>query len=83
MSVATKDRRPNAVISGRRLDAAGRWHDVASTPCDECGCPWDYSIDEPGLVWEPGPRIEDECSDPECDCHVAPIMGMRFLVRAA
>jgi hypothetical protein len=81
MSVGTKERRTEPV-TGHRQDAAGAWHVVRTAPCDGCGCPWDYSVDEVGLVWEPGPEIDDACTDPQCDCHVAPIRGMPFRVRA-
>jgi hypothetical protein len=83
MSVATKERAPAIEITGHRQDTEGKWYVVATAPCDECGCDWDYSVDQPGVLWEPGPDIDEECSDPECLCHVAPIMGMPFLVHLA
>lgn len=61
-----------------RRDSAGRWHIVASTPCEECGCPYDYSLDEPGIVWEAGGDIDPDCLDDMCDCHVVPVMGLVF-----
>jgi hypothetical protein len=62
----------------RRQDGAGRWHLVASTPCEDCGCNYDYSLEEPGIVWEPGETVEAGCLDELCDCHVFPVLGLRF-----
>jgi hypothetical protein len=66
-----------STVFGRR-DSQGVWHPIATAACEECGCPYDYSIDEPGLVWEAGEDISDECLDPVCDCHVIPVEGLRF-----
>lgn len=63
-----------------RRDGNGRWHRVGSAPCEGCGCLYDYSIDELGIVWEAGPSTEADCSDPRCDCHVTPIVGSPFHV---
>ncbi|MBI4260591.1 MAG: hypothetical protein HY658_08500 [Actinobacteria bacterium] len=63
-----------------RADVGGHRHRVARTPCDDCGCPWEYSIDEPGVFWEPGPARADDCGDRACDCHIAPLDGIRFRV---
>ena len=69
-----------AVETRTRLDSRGKRYEVASLPCDGCGCPWDYSIDEMGVSWDAGPEISDECSDPECTCHVDPVIGIPLLV---
>lgn len=65
---------------GVRQDAKGRWHTVAAKPCEDCGCPYDYSLDVPGIVWEAGANIDRECLDDMCDCHVVPVMGQVFLI---
>lgn len=66
-----------------RQDDTGRWHRVASTPCEDCGCRYQYSVDEPGIVvWEPGEAVEEGCVDDLCDCHVAPVSGVRFKVNS-
>jgi hypothetical protein len=64
-------------------DVAGRRHRVSSAPCEECGCSYWYSLDEPGLVWEAGTEVEDDCLDILCDCHLDPIMGLRFRIHLA
>jgi hypothetical protein len=61
-----------------KMDANGRWHTAASTPCEECGCLYFYSVDTPGTLWEAGPDIDDACLDDMCDCHVVPVMGVVF-----
>ena len=66
-----------------RLDTTGRLHRVRSAPCEECGCSYDYSIDEPGMLWEAGPAIEDGCLDPVCECHVIPVIGLPFHLNVA
>jgi hypothetical protein len=66
-----------------KQDEAGFWHKVASTPCEECGCAYFYSLDEVGLWWEPGDDVELGCRDQQCDCHVKPVQGIRFTVRSA
>ena len=71
---------PSAV--GFRKDAAGRPHPVASAVCESCGCPFEYALDEVGIIWERGSEISPACDDETCDCHVAPIQGLRFTVRA-
>jgi hypothetical protein len=65
---------------GRRYrhDQRGWWHEVDSAPCDDCGCRYDYSIDQPGALWEAGPSIEGGCRDRRCDCHADPMMGDVF-----
>jgi hypothetical protein len=73
----TKELTEPAVLS--RQDVTGRWHRVASAPCEACGCCFEYSLDEPGVVvWEAGDTIEEGCLDDLCDCHVAPVSGLRF-----
>ena len=64
-----------------RRDLAGDWHQVATIPCGECGCPWTYSIDDPGLWWDAGAEYSRDCSDLLCECHVAPSQGVRVSVR--
>ena len=63
-----------------RQDRNGRWHQVGSAPCEECGCLYDFSTDELGIIWEAGPSIAADCLDPLCDCHVTPILGTPFHV---
>jgi hypothetical protein len=69
--------------TGMRRDSAGVWHLVATTPCEECGCPYAYSLDEFGIVWEAGPNIGDGCLDDMCGCHVIPVMGLLFNLHLA
>ena len=64
----------------RRRDTLGVWHEVATAPCEECGCLYDYSIDVPGLAWEAGEAASPSCPDPTCDCHVLPENGVPFLL---
>jgi hypothetical protein len=61
-----------------RQDSRGRWHDVGSAPCEECGCLYDYSIDDLGIIWDAGPAIGPECAHELCDCPVTPVMGIPF-----
>jgi hypothetical protein len=78
MTTTTVDPR---TTEGRR-DTAGRWHHVAEMPCEWCGCPWAYSLDEPGVFWEPGPVWSRGCEDRACDCHTAPFQGMPATLHA-
>jgi hypothetical protein len=48
---------------------------VATAPCEECGCAYDYSIDDPGIVWEAGSAIDANCLNELCDCHLLPVHG--------
>jgi len=66
-----------------RLDESGIPHAVASIPCIECGCPWEYSLDELGLWWDAGPEISQDCTDPLCDCHLDATRGLRFRANVA
>jgi hypothetical protein len=61
-----------------RQDIAGHWHAVEAAPCEQCGCPFDYSVDEPGVIWEAGASIAEGCVDDMCECHVTPIEGLIF-----
>ena len=77
-----------AVMEGKegvfaRKDAKGRWHAVATAPCEECGCPFDYSLDEPGLIWEAGSTVDGECLNDLCECHLMPIEGLTFRLNFA
>ncbi len=63
---------------GARQDIAGFWHRVNTAPCEECGCPYDYSLDEVGVIWEAGENVEEDCLDATCDCHITPVAGLRF-----
>jgi hypothetical protein len=78
MSDTTTAGRETEIDAAMRQDSIGTWHIVTTTPCEECGCPYAYSLDELGLVWEAGPNIEDSCLNDTCDCHVIPVMGARF-----
>lgn len=64
-------------------DSAGIWHRVGTAPCDECGCEVCYSLDEPGIWWDPGHDIAKGCVDARCECHTAPVRGVRFALHAA
>ena len=66
--------------TGERQDAIGNRYLVGTAPCEECGCPFDFSVEPPGVVWEAGSEIQEECSDPACECHIDPIIGLPFLV---
>jgi hypothetical protein len=66
-----------------RKDTNGLWHAVGSTPCEECGCLFDYSLDEPGVVWEAGARVDDRCLNELCTCHLMPIQGLPFKLNFA
>jgi hypothetical protein len=74
--------RPTTYLNTRQ-DSTGRWHIVRSTPCEECGCPYHYSIDEPGLVWEAGDEISAACTESMCDCHLNPLKGLTFKLNLA
>jgi hypothetical protein len=63
-------------IEARRRDVRGKWHRVESAPCEECGCPYDYSVDDPGVFWEAGSNLSEDCLDSMCDCHVMPVLGL-------
>ena len=67
----------------RRMDTTGQWHRVATAPCEACGCAYDFSLDEPGIIWEPGEVHSPDCLDDLCDCHVFPVMGLRFKLNLA
>ena len=69
----------NEEVSARQ-DARGHWHDVGSAPCETCGCLYDYSIDELGIIWDAGSTIGTGCVDELCECHVTPVMGIPFRV---
>ena len=64
-----------AFVATRR-DVRGKWHRVGSAPCEECGCPYDYSLDDPGVFWEAGANTSGDCLDEMCDCHVMPVLGL-------
>lgn len=74
---------PMQATRARRQNTAGRSHVVASTPCEECGCHYDHSLDEPGIVLEAAEAIEEGCLDGLCDCHVFPAVGIRFKLNFA
>jgi hypothetical protein len=59
-------------VKVQRRDPRGAWHEVESAACEECGCPYQYAVDDPYLVWEPGDKQTADCLDPMCDCHVIP-----------
>jgi hypothetical protein len=61
-----------ASVRVRRRGSEGFWYEVESATCDECGCPYQYAVDDPYLVWEPGDEVRADCLDPLCDCHVMP-----------
>jgi hypothetical protein len=75
--------RSPATDTEMRQDSDHVWHLVATAPCEECGCPYAYSLDELGIVWEAGPNIEQDCLDDMCDCHVLPVAGLRFSLHLA
>jgi hypothetical protein len=84
----TTTRSPGEGVSAPiRTDVGGRHHRVASSPCEECGCLFDYSLEEPGVIWEAGPDIGDECVNQLCVCHVLPSRGLpaglHFVARAS
>jgi hypothetical protein len=58
-----------------RHDERGVWHRVASASCDDCGCRYEYALDRPGVIWDPGLAVEVTCRDRLCDCHVDPLNG--------
>jgi hypothetical protein len=61
----------------RRRDEEGDFHDVLYGICPDCGCRFLYATDDPDVVWEPERSWDPECSDRECHCHTAPIIGVR------
>jgi len=63
-----------AVPAGTRDDVLGGSHPVAEARC-ACGCPYLYAADDLALFWEPGDRVSGVCTDPACECHVAPLRG--------
>jgi hypothetical protein len=69
--------------TGYRKDSSGRRHPVASAACESCACPFEYALDEVGIIWERGSQVSRACEDETCDCHVAPIQGLRFTVRTS
>ena len=70
-------------VAEKRRDTKGRWHSVAAAPCEDCGCLYDYSLDEPGVVWEAGARVDDNCLDELCECHLMSIQGLPFKLNLA
>ena len=63
-----------------RTDPHGKVHRVASVPCEECGCRFDYSLDALGILWEPGLTFEPGCLDRTCTCHTSPIRGADLIL---
>jgi hypothetical protein len=63
-----------------RIDPHGKVHRVASVPCEECGCPFDYSLDALGILWEPGLTFQPGCLDRTCMCHTSPIRGADLIL---
>jgi hypothetical protein len=61
-----------------RQDSTGRTFRVGWAPCEECGCAYHYSIDEPGVIWDAADEISAACIDTLCDCHMDPVMGLPF-----
>jgi len=61
----------------RRRDEDSDWHDVAPAVCETCGCTYHVAKDDPTLVWDPGQAWDEECTDRECHCHTAPVLGAR------
>jgi hypothetical protein len=61
----------------RRRDEESDWHDLVADRCPHCGCEFFVAKDDPSIVWDPGRAWEDHCSDRECHCHVAPVIGAR------
>jgi hypothetical protein len=58
-----------------RRDVDGDWHQVMRDVCYWCGCHYFYAEDDHDLVWEPGKDRQKACSDDDCECHTAPLVG--------
>ena len=59
----------------RRRDDESEWHDVVQARCPHCGCAFEAAVDDPTIVWDPGPAWDDVCSDRRCHCHIEPVIG--------
>ena len=66
---------PDPLNLPERKDADGEWHQVVRDVCYWCGCHYLHAEDDRDLVWEPGKDREKSCSDDECECHTAPLVG--------
>ena len=66
---------PDPLNLPERKDADGEWHQVVRDVCYWCGCHYLHAEDDRDLVWEPGKDREKACSDDECECHTAPLVG--------
>jgi hypothetical protein len=66
---------PGPLNLPERKDADGEWHQVVRDVCYWCGCHYLHAEDDRDLVWEPGKEHEKTCSDDECECHTAPLVG--------
>ncbi len=66
---------PDPLNLPERKDADGEWHQVVRDVCYWCGCHYLHAEDDRDLVWEPGKEREKACSDDECECHTAPLVG--------
>lgn len=61
----------------RRRDEDSEWHDLAPAPCPHCGCTYYYAVDDPEIVWDPERAWDEDCTDRECHCHTAAVIGAR------
>jgi hypothetical protein len=57
-----------------RKDAEGEWHQSFATSLP-VRLHYLHAEDDRDLVWEPGKEHEKSCSDDECECHTAPLVG--------
>jgi hypothetical protein len=61
----------------RRRDEESDWHNLTPGHCEMCTCTFYFAQDDPDIVWDPGPAWDEGCSDRECACHSAPVVGAR------
>lgn len=61
----------------KRRDEEYEFHRVEDIACDLCACQIQRSVDDPSVLWEPGPAWTEACTDRECRCHTWPLIGQR------
>ena len=64
-------------LPDRRRDEFSDWHDILPAKCSDCDCTIFYAKDDPDILWEPERAWDEGCTDRECHCHTAPLLGQR------
>jgi hypothetical protein len=61
----------------RRRDEESEWHDLEPAACPHCTCGFFVARDDETIVWDPGRAWDEGCTDRDCHCHLAAVIGAR------